>query len=60
MLTQALRTLSVPDEVKHSLHDTEREALRLLRTLVEMRLSTLGGDDSRPREPARGVKLDVS
>lgn len=60
MLTQALRTLSVPDEVKQSLHDTEREALRLLRTLIEMRLSSLGTDDGRPREPVRGVKLDVS
>jgi hypothetical protein len=60
MLTQALRTLSVPDEVKQSLHDTEREALRLLRALIEMRLSSLGSDDGPPREPARGVKLDVS
>lgn len=60
MLTQALRTLSVPDEVKHSLHETEREALRLLRMLIEARLSSLGGDEGRPREPARGVKLDVS
>jgi len=60
MLTAALRTLSVPDEVKQSLHDTEREALRLLRTLIEMRLSSLGPDDGRPREPRHGVKLDVT
>lgn len=59
LLTQAIRTLTVPEEVKRSVHETEREALRLLRTLIEMRLSTLGGDDSS-QPPARGVRLTIS
>lgn len=58
MLTQALRTLSVPEEVRRSVQDTEREALRLLRTLIEMRLSSLGTDEGARPEP-RGTSLTV-
>jgi hypothetical protein len=58
-LTQALRTLSVPDEVKQQVHATEREALRLLRTLVEMRLASLGADDRPSSASARGTRLTV-
>jgi hypothetical protein len=57
LLTQALRTLTVPDELKRTVHETEREALRLLRTLIEMRLSTLG-DDGQAKEGA-GTKIPV-
>lgn len=60
LLTQALRNLAVPEEVKRSVHETEREALRLLRTLIEMRLSTLSPEDAPGQEPRRGVRLDVS
>jgi hypothetical protein len=58
LLTQALRTLTVPDEVKRTVHETEREALRLLRTLIEMRLSSLGPDG--PPQAQTGTKISVS
>ena len=58
LLTQALRTLTVPDEVKRTVHETEREALRLLRTLIEMRLSSLGPDGQSQAQT--GTKISVS
>jgi hypothetical protein len=63
LLTQTLRTLTVPEEVKRTVHETEREGLRLLRTLIDMRLSSLGntGAPGAPASPddSRGTKLDV-
>ena len=58
LLTQALRTLTVPDEVKRTVHETEREALKLLRTLIEMRLTALGPDGQAP--PSSGTKISIS
>ena len=60
LLTQTLRTLTVPEEVKRTVHETEREGLRLLRTLIDMRLSSIGnaGTGSGP-DDSRGTKLDV-
>jgi hypothetical protein len=57
LLTQALRTLTVPDELKRTVHETEREALKLLRTLIEMRLSSLG--DEGQGKDAAGTKIPV-
>lgn len=60
LLTQTLRTLTVPEEVKRTVHETEREALRLLRTLIEMRLSTLGDNPGGATAgDSRGTKIDV-
>jgi hypothetical protein len=58
LLTQTLRTLTVPEEVRRTVQETEREGLRLLRTLIDMRLSNLGGGAATP-EPDRGTKVEV-
>lgn len=60
LLTQTLRTLTVPEEVKRTVHETEREGLRLLRTLIDMRLSSIGtpGGAASP-DDSRGTKIDV-
>ena len=60
LLTQTLRTLTVPEEVKRTVHETEREGLRLLRTLIDMRLSSLGNTGNGPApDESRGTKIDV-
>jgi hypothetical protein len=59
LLTQTLRTLSLPEEVKRTVQETEREGLRLLRTLIDMRLSSLGGPEAGAPPESRGTKLEV-
>jgi hypothetical protein len=59
LLTQTLRTLTVPEEVKRTVHETEREGLRLLKMFIDLRLSSLGGPGAAPAEADRGTKLDV-
>ena len=46
----------MPEEVKRTVHETEREALRLLKAIIDMRLSSLGGAQA---EADRGTKLNV-
>jgi hypothetical protein len=38
---------------------TEREVLRLLRTLIEMRLASLDREQEAPPPPGRGTRLTV-
>ena len=60
LLTQTLRTLTVPEEVKRTVHETEREGLRLLRTLIDMRLSSIGNAaGTGSADESRGTKIDV-
>jgi hypothetical protein len=58
LITEALRTLKVPEEVRRSVHETEREGLRLLRTLIEMRLSSLGPDGGTAPPKGTSVKVE--
>ena len=59
LLTQTLRTLTVPEEVKRTVHETEREGLRLLKALIDMRLSSLGNAEGTPAADTAGTKIEV-
>lgn len=59
LLTQTLRTLTVPEEVRRTVNETEREALRLLKAIIDMRLSSLGGAGAAQADADRGTKLNV-
>ncbi|MGE3843849.1 MAG: hypothetical protein AB7I50_19935 [Vicinamibacterales bacterium] len=55
-LTQALRALLAVDGVSKALHDAELDALKLLRSLIDQRIASLGATPT----DGRGMKVSIA